>query len=139
MEESKYQIEYNIRKLIQNDNNCSAHFEYESNYTKVKVHLVTYNPAHKTHFLLHTTEAESNLEALKKMYDHVFNLKNTLKEKNSPYFLYSIEWYSRKEGKSQTSSFYGSDIQDILRKFYYKRDFEDLTLLKMSLLPTPSV
>ena len=139
MSESKYQIEYNIKKLIQNDNNCSAHFEYESTYTKVKLNLVTYNPTHKTHFLLHTVEGDSNIEALKKMYEHVFNLKKTLKEKNSPYFLYSIEWYSRKEAKSQTSSFYGSDVQEVLRKFYYKRDFEDLTLLSMNLLPTPSV
>lgn len=140
--ESVYQIEYNIKKLIQNDNDCSTHFEYSNIHfgtgrSGIKLTLITYNPSHKRHFLLHSLEAQTRLMAVKAMYQHIFTLKQTLESKDSPYLLYCIEWFDKKTNKKSKSSFYGSSIQDILMKFYYKRDVNELTLLSMMLLPQP--
>ena len=54
-----YVAELAIRKLIQNDNNCSAHFEYEyDGHARgelfYRLDLITLNPNHNTHFLLHS-------------------------------------------------------------------------------------
>ena len=77
--ESVYQIEYNIKKLIQNDNDCSTHFEYSKaqfgGQSVTKLTLITYNPSHKKHFLLHSLEAQTRLMAVKAMYRHIFTLK----------------------------------------------------------------
>jgi len=139
--ESVYQIEYNIKKLIQNDNDCSTHFEYSKGQfggqSVTKLTLITYNPSHKKHFLLHSLEAQTRLMAVKAMYKHIFTLKQTLASKDSPFLLYSIEWFDKKTNEKRKSSFYGSSIQDILMKFYYKRDVNELTLLTMMLLPQP--
>lgn len=137
--DSIYQLEHNISQLIFTDNNCSTHFEYDKKNTCTILNLVTYNPLHKKHFLLHSLEAQTRLMAVKAMYQHIFTLKQTLKAKDSSYLLYSIEWFDKKTNKKSKSSFYGACIQQILAKFYYKRDVNELTLLNMTLLPQPCV
>ena len=125
--DSIYQIEYNIKNLIQNDNECSTHFEYSNGtYHSVK------------HFLLHSLEGQTRLMVVKSMYKHIITLKQTLESKDSPYLLYCIEWFDKKSNKKSKSRFYGSSIQNILMKFYYKRDVNELTLLNMTLLPQPA-
>lgn len=137
--DSIYQIEYNIKNLIQNDNECSTHFEYSNGtYHSVKLTLITYNPSHKKHFLLHSLEGQTRLMVVKSMYKHIITLKQTLESKDSPYLLYCIEWFDKKSNKKSKSRFYGSSIQNILMKFYYKRDVNELTLLNMTLLPQPA-
>ena len=76
-----YEGEYMIQRLISNDNNCSAHFEYKHRGKYVILKLLTYNPNHKSHFLLHSIEGNNNIDCLEKMYDHIFTLKTTLKKK----------------------------------------------------------
>tara|TARA_B100001063_G_scaffold231121_1_gene244948 strand:- start:9134 stop:9598 length:465 start_codon:yes stop_codon:yes gene_type:complete len=139
---SIYEGEYKIQKLLINDNNCSAHFEYKllvrrtiNQNEACNLKLITYNPSHKTHFLLHTVSGEDEIDCLEKMYEHIFKLKTTLKKKDSPYLLYSIEWYCPDTSKIVSSSFYGNSIEQILTKFNYGKK-EKLVIYNMKLCPT---
>ena len=116
-----YEGEIAIQNMIKNDNNCSAHFNYEVNHSTllVTLELVTYNPAHKAAFLLHTVEAGNNCKAINKIYEYLYNLKTTLKSKNDPYLSYTLEWYNSTAKKNEISYFGGENMEEILRKFYY--------------------
>lgn len=128
-----YEGEYMIQNLISNDNNCSAHFEY--NYgVGVMLKLLTYNPTHKSHFLLHAIESDSKVHCLEKMYDHIFTLKTTLKKKDNPYLIYLIEWYCPDTQKIVKSSFYGDNIEQVLMKFNYGKQ-KKLVIYNMKLVP----
>lgn len=140
-----YEGEYVIQMMISNDNNCSAHFEYLvtkndtdtlENDEIICLKLITYNPMHKTHFLLNMIKGEDKLDCLDKMYDHIYKLKTSLKEKESPYLNYSISWYCPNTQKTITSSFYGESIEQILLKFNYKKD-KKLVIHHMKLNPVP--
>ena len=152
-----YEGEYAIQKLISNDNNCSSHFEYiemmgpsslldfyksqgknytvESQLLDVKLNLITYNPTHKAHFLLHTINGSDKIDCLIKMYEHIYQLKSTLNKKESPYLLYTIEWYCPKSQKIVNSSFYGESIEQVLLKFNYGKKIQ-LVIHNMKLNPT---
>ena len=123
--DSIYQGEYAIQNLIKADNNCSAHFTYNRYPGKgFELIVITYNPTHQTSFFLHSLMAETKVEALQNMYEHIHNLKHSLGKKDSPYLHYTVEWYNSKLNKKVTSSFYGTKIQDIINKFYYNRHNE---------------
>tara|TARA_Y100001970_G_scaffold264335_1_gene350827 strand:+ start:1204 stop:1653 length:450 start_codon:yes stop_codon:yes gene_type:complete len=118
--DSIYDGEYAIQDLIKNDNNCSAHFQYSHHPPRgYELVVMTYNPSHKTAFFLHSLYAETQKKALENMYDHIFNLKTTLKEKDSPYLNYTVEWYNSKEKKRIKSTFFGKSIQEVISKFFY--------------------
>ena len=139
--ENVYEAEHAIQELIKNDNNCSAHFEYEIlNFRRLKLNLITYNPKHNTHFLLFSIieNTEDKLELIKQMYEHVYTLRTTLAEKDSPYVSYTIEWYCDKTQKRIKSSFYGETIEQVLIKFNYNHD-KPLTIYSMQLNPQPNI
>ena len=120
--QSVYEGEYGIQNLIKSDNNCSAHFTYSRHPGRgFELVIVTYNPNHKTSFFLHSLYGDTKIDALQKMYEHIFNLKNTLKDKDSNYLNYIVEWYNPKQKRKETSSFYGISIQDVIHKFYYDK------------------
>ena len=70
-------------------------------------------------FHLHTLKDDSKIDCLKKMYEHIYSLKQTLNKKDSPYLNYTIQWYNPKTLQVETSSFYGESIQQVLGKFFY--------------------
>ena len=75
-----YEAESAIQILICKDNNCSTHFDYtsspppgcygDSNTCTCKI--VTFNPLHKTHFLLHSITENDKLTAVNQMYNYVY-------------------------------------------------------------------
>lgn len=120
--DSIYQGEYAIQNLIKSDNNCSAHFTYSRIPSKgFELVVVTYNPEHQTSFFLHSLEGDTKIQSLENMYTHIYNLKNTLKKSDSPYLHYIVEWFNKKINKKVTSNFYGTNIQNIINKFYYNK------------------
>ena len=150
MFENIYEAEHAIQELIHKDNNCSAHFKYtrhpargkNSNYKNailspllVTVDLVTYNPAHKTHFLLHSIGGHTDLTAANALYTHIYNLKKTLEKSDSGYVNYTIEWSDKNGGKTRLSSFYGTDLEDVVRKFYYGKSKKSLNMFNIKLNP----
>lgn len=145
MFENIYEAESAIQGLIKNDNNCSAHFQYACESEKyrsavlsaefVNVDLVTYNPEHKTHFLLHTMGAKTKIGALNALYDHIYKLKETLKDNKNGYLNYTIEWGNKTDSKTRFSSFYGEDLDEIIRKFYYGKTKQSLNIFSIKLNP----
>ena len=101
-----YEVERNISALIENDNNCSAHFNYIMSPNTCQLDLITYNPAHQTHFLLHSLSGCTKLDTVRQMYDFLFTLKQTLEQKNCPLLNYTIQWYCNASEKTFISSFY---------------------------------
>ena len=118
-----YVAELAISKLIQNDNNCSAQFEYEyDGHARgdmfYRLDLITLNPNHNTYFLLHSVYGEDDkLALMTQMYNYVYKLKNSMKKKENTNLNYTVEWYDGK--KSIKSYFSGKSIEDVIRKFNY--------------------
>ena len=145
MFENIYEAESAIQELIKNDNNCSAHFKYTTMCKEernillapnfVQLELVTYNPKHKTHFLLHSLCEKTKLAAANALYKHIFDLKQTLEKPDSGYVNYTIEWGDKKDGKTRYSSFYGVDLEDVVRKFYYGKSKKALNVFNVKLNP----
>jgi len=139
---SIYAGEYAIQDMIKNDNNCSAHFEYSHLPGKgFELVVVTYNPKHETSFFLHSVDGKSKIDALQKMYEHIYNLKVTLKEANSGYVNYTIEWYNNSTSKRVKSSFYGKSLQEVIGKFFYGKHGKnaEITIYSIVLNPNPVI
>ena len=145
-----YEAMYAIQSLIQKDNNSFAVFEWdteceESNLASDSrgqdknlmyiLKLVTYNPSHKTHFLLHSLKSDTKLDALEKMYNYMFQIKKSMANKQNSLMTYSIEWYNVATKKTTWSHFYGSSIEEIMSKFYYGKTSSDYTIFKIKLNP----
>ena len=138
--DSIYAGEYAIQELVKNDNNSSAHFKYSHHPPKgYELVVITYNPNHKTSFFLHSLYGETQKKALENMYDNIFNLNNTLKEKNSTYLIYTFELYNSKEQKRVKSTFYGKSIQEVISKFFYGKHGKEaeITIFSITLNPNP--
>ena len=120
-----YVAENAIRTLIQKDNNCSAHFEYKYDgkargNTFHRLDLITLNPTHQTHFLLHSIIGEDDkLYLMNQMYDYVYNLKNSMKKKDTrdKVLNYTVSWWDGK--KTVTSYFSGRSINEVMNKINY--------------------
>ena len=137
-----YQGEYVIQNLIKTDNNCSAHFEYSRHPGRgIELVVNTYNPKHKTSFFLHSLYGESKVDALEKMYEYIFYLKESLKKEDSQYFNYTVEWYNPKLNRKEKSTFCGKNIQEIVNKFFYgkHRKEDKITIYSIILNPSPCI
>ena len=123
--ENVYEAEYAIQELIKNDYNSSAHFEYEKchRFKRLKLNLITYNPIHKIPFLLFSIfrTDQNKLEIITEMYEYVYTLKTTTKEKDSQYISYTIEWYCDKTKEKVKTSFHGENIEQVLLKFNHDK------------------
>jgi len=138
MFENVYEAERALQEMIDSDNNCSTHFRYSGDYIiHTKLDLITYNPIHKTHFLLHSLNAKTPLEALNAMCQHLLQLKKILKhkDKDSPLLNYTVRWYSYSERKTFHSSFYGKNIEEVIAKFYYGKLKSTLAIHNIKLNP----
>jgi len=118
--ENIYIAELAIRKLIQNDNNSEAFLHSKkcgSLQESYILDLVTLNPVHNTHFLMHSLKGENLLTLYNNMYNYVYDLKNALKNKPSNFLNYTVEWYNN--NKRELSYFSGRSIEEVVRKFNY--------------------
>ena len=123
-----YEAESAIQILICKDNNCSTHFDYTSCSNTCTCKIVTFNPLHKTHFLLHSITENDKLTAVNQMYNYVYKLKETLTSTEKSYNSYTVKWYSKSQEKSYTSYFYGNNMLEILQKFYYGKHENSLII-----------
>ena len=127
-----YEAERAITLLINKDNNCSAHFKYIYSPNTCKLDLVTYNPLHQTHFLLHSLDGVTQIDALRMMYEYIVHMKDSQSKLSS----YTIEWYnSNGKGGSFVSSFYGTGIEDVVKKFLYGKSPNSITIFSIKLNP----
>lgn len=128
METEKIRLENKISKIIEEDNNCSSHFEYNAVNGRTEVTIITYNPNHHEQFVLKKEIAGSSEQGLQKVLEY---LENTRKNYNT----YTLVWLKKGEGKTRTSYFTGSDMKDVLEKFYHNKNREDYIIYEIKLNP----
>jgi len=141
--ESIYEGEYMISELIKGNGGCYTHFNYEvDSYQQftvgdIKLSLVTYNPIHKTHFLLHELVAEDKINCLQDMYDHIYGIKNLIENKEGKSYAgeicYTIMWMEDGKMGTNTSFFYGKNLEDIIKKFYYGKSLNSYSIINLHL------
>lgn len=133
--ENKYLLEHKISQLILNDNKCSTHFEYIQpcyQQSNNKLNIVTYNHTHNQHFLLCSASGNSFLECLKSAYEYISKICRKEIELNS----YTVSWASKIEGShSRNSYFYGENIFEVLKKFYFDKNEADFIIHSILLNP----
>ena len=54
----RFQLENEISEIINNDNNSTAHFEWNVSNNIFELNLITYNTSHKTYFLLNSIKKQ---------------------------------------------------------------------------------
>ena len=128
METEKVKLENKISRIIEEDNNCSSHFEYNQINGKTEVTIITYNPLHHEQFVLKKEYAPNPESGLKRILEY---LENTRKFQNT----YTLVWLKKGESKTRTSYFSGSDMKDVLEKFYHNKNSEDYIIYEIKLNP----
>lgn len=135
-----YTLENQIQNLVFNDNKCSVHFDYT--YSDKLKHLTlsvhTFNPVHKTTFLLYSTSIytdgkKDQLDKFKvKLLEEVSNyLKANIEPKQN--MSYTVHW--RKNSSEHTSYFSGKTFPEIVDKFFIGKNHHDYVIIKMVLNP----
>ena len=144
-----YEAEAAISKIIEKDNTCSSHFEYIEKvlngstlntglYPNKKIlvlNLLTFNPVHKTAFLLHSIHDKDKLCCLNAMYEYLYNLKNVLAAKDTPLLSYTVNWYNRSTETKINSHFYGKNIQEVIHKFFFGKSEKNIIIYGIKLNP----
>jgi len=101
---------------------------YQSN--KVRIKLTTYNPKHRSTFLVHTVETEKRLEGLQKLLQYV---KTKL---HGPEHAYTVTWAFKSDEekpKLVESYFYAHDIYSLLDKFFYEKNRDEYIIYQIKL------
>lgn len=122
-------IQSKIFKLIHPKNGVSVHFRFDP-YTGLD--LVTYNEKNDEFFLLkhlnvNTSEIDKPIQELnmyQEMLDYVEKLVTSIDENkgnDQVGYSHTVLW-KRKDGLCQTSYFYGYNMEEIVKKFYYGKE-----------------
>ena len=137
--------QHEISEIIRNDNKCTTYFTWDneiimySQYCYIKLNVHTYNPKHKSKFLLMRDKIEcldddniiqsKKLEMLEKVKEYI--LENRKTEYN-----YSVEWnFKRKfDENTKISYFSGSSINEVVQKLYDTNETENLVVYKIVMI-----
>merc|ERR1719229_62419 len=125
-------LEHQISELIRNGRSgCHASFRYSQQTLKIRAKLVTWNPRHKSTFLVREVEARSRIEALKELLAYV---KDKIRDQEKPY---TVKWHIKNTNdmKFVTSHFYAMDIYNLLDKFYYDKNRGDYEIVEIKKNP----
>eukprot|EP01084_Bolivina_argentea_P243973 408838_1 len=126
-------LEHQISELIRNGRSgCHASFRYSQQASKVRTKLVTWNPRHKSTFLVREVEARSRIEALNELLIYV---KDKIRDEEKPY---TVKWHIKNtdDMKMVTSHFYAMDIYNLLDKFYYDKNRDDYEIIEIKKNPS---
>jgi len=130
---SELQLESQIARYFMKDNGVTCHFRYDEDEDKensINLCVYTFNKDTNTSFLFHRVKGASPITALTKALNY---LKEVMPEENN----YTVKW--RKEGddseKERESYFRGTDIEEVVNKFYFGKDRETITVTDVNLNP----
>ena len=132
-DEAILELEHQISELIRNGRSgCHASFRYSQQGPKIRTKLVTWNPKHRSTFLVHETEARSRIDALHELLMYV---KDKIRDQEKPF---TVKWHLKNtnECKLVTSHFYAQDIYNLLDKFYYDKNRDDYEIIEIKLNPS---
>ena len=149
---TKYQLERKISEAIHKDNGATAHFIWEYTPNKVvssvvgflELKVVTLNPQHSTHFLLHRVEKNLyenvSIEVLYcAILQEVIDLFILKQKCESTLLHYAVGWRDRTNEEIKfntvTSYFSGKSFKDIINKFFFEKNEDDIIIDSVTLLP----
>tara|TARA_A100001011_G_C13999811_1_gene710851 strand:+ start:288 stop:761 length:474 start_codon:yes stop_codon:yes gene_type:complete len=149
---TKYQLERKISEAIHKDNGSAAHFIWEYKPNKVvstvigflELKVVTLNPTHTTHFLLHRVEKNLyNNVNIQDLYcailQEVIDIFILKQKSDSPLLHYAVGWRDRTNPdikfKTITSYFSGKSFKEIMEKFFFEKNENDIIIDSVTLLP----
>lgn len=127
---SELQLESQISRYFMKDNGVTCHFRYEDDKEDGDVFLCvyTFNKDTNTSFLFHKVKGASLTTALTKALNY---LKEVMPEENN----YTVKWRKEGEEEERESYFRGSDIEEVVNKFYFGKDRETITVTDVNLNP----
>lgn len=118
-----------ISRIISKDNGNTTHPVWDEDEDgKMTLHLFTYNDRNNQTFLLKSTKGNSKAGALTKALNY---LNQELGEENS----YTVIWRSKDRKKQEESYFSGKDVWEVLEKFYFGKEREDIIIFEIKLSP----
>jgi hypothetical protein len=137
-------IQSKIFRLIHPKNGVSVHFKFEP-YNGLD--LVTYNEKNDEFFLLkhlnvntsRIGKPEQEYEMYLEILTYVEKLVTSIEEKKGNEqigYSHTVQW-KRENGPYQTSYFYGNNMEEVVKKFYYgKQGVEHLfTIFEIKMNP----
>ena len=147
---TKYKLEREISEVINKDNGCTAHFIWEYNpcnkttremgYLELKV--ITINPNHSKHFLLHRVKKQVvDSHNIDDLYCEILKEVITiLHSRNDTTIIhYAIGWRDRSNEAIKfttiTSYFSGKSFKEIIEKFFFEKNENDIIIDSITLLP----
>ena len=138
--------ESEISKIIRDDNGCTTYFTWNFKNanplpgTKIELQVDTFNPIHKTRFLLikeinHTCDNDINT-IQDTQVAIINNVKQFLNDRKKTNYNYLVEWNNKDtlEEKIKRSYFNGETVDDVLEKLYNGREKYNFIIYKIKMI-----
>ena len=148
---NKYKLERQISEIIHKDNQSTAHFIWDFKPVtpyklgNLELKVVTLNPQHETHFLLHKVNKQFNRDTnVEELYceilKEVINILEKINDKNCEnLFHYAIGWRDKSKDETKfktiTSYFSGKNFIEIMEKFYFEKCEDNIIVDSVQLIP----
>lgn len=142
-ETKRAQKEHEISEFIRVDNGCTTYFTWSVSFNpgdgrKVILAVQTYNPVHKTKFLLIKKEmlCPETTDDPHSVYETILDEVMTyVRERKTMDFNYQVEWNLKNSNESiKRSYFNGKDIDAILQKLYEAHDRDVMIIYSIRML-----
>lgn len=121
---NKERIEWEIARLIKEDNGSITHFSYSENELRV----ITFNPIKNESFLLKEVTTENVEQALS-------DILKWLQQKKSDRNSYTVNWTKKGEHKMYNSYFCCSSVREVIDTFYYDKNEQDYIIYEIKQNP----
>jgi hypothetical protein len=128
----KEDLEKQIIDLIEKDNSnrCDVEFVYApGNHNGIDLFVITHNPIHKTAFLFSKDWGLTEENALENLIKELHH-PNKKKEE----FTFTVTW-EKVGSTTQNSYFSGTDMYDVLDKFYHGKNPKEYVIFNVKLNP----
>ena len=146
---NKYLLEKKISEIINKDNGCTAHFIWDlkpcfrnNPEGSIELKVVTLNPAHSTHFLLHKVFKPIYPDTdIEKITCELLNdiIKVLFQKDKRELMHYAIGWRDTSDSstrfKTITSYFSGNSFKEIIEKFFFEKNDQNIIIDSIQLLP----
>ena len=122
---AELRYEDQIRKELED---VVLYFDYEDGEEDCTLSLVTISKVHGQRFLFHRIKSHSRNNCLYEMRRYIqSNYKKNMEH-------YEINWRMR-GGESQKSWFYGRSFLDVIDKFFYMKDPDEISVYEIKMMP----
>lgn len=129
IDNQELQLESQISQFLMKGNEVTTHFKYEEVEDKLVLSVYTFNIKTNVNFLFHQSVGSSPMTVLSKMYKYI---KEVMPEENN----YTVIWELNESEGINESYFRGTDIEQVMVKFYTgKKDRSEINVIEVKLNP----